>query len=139
MEIVILFGGGDGGGIIITANGIIRIPPYGPNIQRMFGAALSMMAAASFVQESGLAKGLVEQATKLAILGKEMLGKQNSQVSGISQFGYMDDDGVFTCGSTGPIIFVPRGPGWPRFEPDPLPWRQGVGAVELGIAETIGI
>src|SRR3954471_24937532 len=32
MEIVILFGGGDAGGIIITAHGIKRIPPFGPEI-----------------------------------------------------------------------------------------------------------
>lgn len=42
MQTVILFGGGDAGGLIITAHGIKRIPPFGPEILHELRAVNSL-------------------------------------------------------------------------------------------------
>ena len=58
---MILFGGGDGGGIIIDANGIHRIPPYDP------GVLLQLKTASALVGVSALHDAaLTREATAMA-------------------------------------------------------------------------
>src|SRR4029078_2310639 len=47
-SMMILFGGGDGGGIVIDAKGIHRIPPYDP------GVLLQLKAASALVSVNAL-------------------------------------------------------------------------------------
>jgi hypothetical protein len=55
-EVVVLFGGGDGGGFIILNGRIIRIPPYNPETavgraQAVLNAANSLVQAANVNKE----------------------------------------------------------------------------------------
>ena len=58
VELVVLFGGGDGGGYIILNGHIYRIPPYDPETpvgraQAVLNAANSLVQAASVNRELG--------------------------------------------------------------------------------------
>jgi hypothetical protein len=103
---VILFGGGDGGGLVIGPNGIKRIPPWNPDL------AQGLKAVAALVQTSQrssfgksarqLAEQLCEQIVPAIVKGAEQSGGDAS----VLYAGY--DDG-FRCGSTGkkPIPLPP--------------------------------
>jgi hypothetical protein len=103
MEIVILFGGGDAGGIIITAHGIKRIPPFDPGILRQFKALNGLVQLGN----DGALGREVEQIT--ARLTQSVMGQveKHAGVGAGSQVVYMDVDDGFVCGSTGkpPIPF----------------------------------
>lgn len=68
-EVVVLFGGGDGGGFIILNGRIIRIPPYNPETavgraQAVLNAVNSLVQAANVNKE--LNHELTADAQKLA-------------------------------------------------------------------------
>lgn len=130
MAQVILFGGGDGGGLIITASGVRPIPPFDPALRLQLRSVSALLRAERLIPPDEARRqigSLVNKLTNLAV----------GQVEGVigeldAQFGivYQDDDGGFTCGSTGkpPIPFP-----WP---PAPLPGvddlvRRGVLAEEV--------
>ncbi len=80
-EIVVLFGGGDGGGFIIINGKLHRIPPYDPatvlgRAQAVLNAANSLAQAASVNKE--LSNELNATATKLA---QEAVGQITRSVS----------------------------------------------------------
>ncbi|QFP75534.1 hypothetical protein [Deinococcus sp. AJ005] len=99
MQHVILFGGGDGGGLIITADGVRRIPPWTPEIRHMLEGvnALSRlkMEGASALAEKLLSSaekaveqltGTLEKGTTVTYLGR-----------GVGQHADFDDG--FVCGT----------------------------------------
>jgi hypothetical protein len=107
---IVLFGGGDGGGFIITANGIRKIPPYDPPI-------LHALKAARHLAEAGARKGtagdLAGIATRVASGAFEQIQKSaGSSFDRGGEIVFLDADGGFVCGSVGkppiPIPF-PRG------------------------------
>jgi len=103
---VILFGGGDAGGYIITPSGIKPIPPFTPKVLRQL-RAVSAMANASKDLSAGQAR---EFADVLGKLTDTAIGQVASKAGrGEHSFLYMDDDGGgFYCGSTGkPPIPLP--------------------------------
>lgn len=64
-EVVVLFGGGDGGGFIILNGRIYRIPPYNP--ETAVGKAQAVLNAAnSLVHAAGLNKELSQELTAAA-------------------------------------------------------------------------
>ena len=110
---VILFGGGDGGGFIITANGIKPIPPWTPKLAQQL-RAVSALARVSKDRPAGVVAGR-EFTPLLEKLSVDAIGQVATQAgAGEHSFVYVDDDGGgFRCGSTGkpPIPFPPKGLG----------------------------
>lgn len=108
---VILFGGGDGGGIIIGPNGIKPIPPWNPRLQRQL-RAVSALAHVARDKTAGVVVSreltpLLEKLTADAL-------KQVATMAGKGEHSvvYVDDGGDgFTCGTppTKPPIPFPRG------------------------------
>ena len=115
MAQVILFGGGDGGGLIITASGVRPIPPFDPALRLQLRSVAALLRAERAIPQDEVRRqvgSLVNKLTNLAV------GQVEGAVGPVdAEFGivYQDDDGGFTCGSTGkpPIPFP-----WP---PAPLP------------------
>lgn len=109
MAKVILFGGGDGGGLIIGPNGVRPIPPFDLSLR---------------LQLRGLS-GLINGITPMPVEPQREMGKLVNRISNLiieqvesvvgrldegSSLIYQDDDGGFHCGSTGkPPIPIP----WP--------------------------
>lgn len=108
MAQVILFGGGDGGGLIITPNGVRRIPPFNPLL-------LSQLRATSLLVSPGSTERSIESVvTKLSNFVVEKLEGVLGPLDESSTIVYDDPDGGFTCGTTGkPPIPIPH----PNFLP----------------------
>jgi hypothetical protein len=104
---VILFGGGDAGGLVITDHGIKPIPPFDPGILLNLRAANSMLKAAAAVGKDALRAKLTKSAASVANIAVEQIEEAIGPLGANASVVYADDDGGFTCGSTGkpPIPF----------------------------------
>ena len=112
---MVLFGGGDGGGFWVGADGKIhRIPPWNPELLRQLRAANAVLSAAEGLGEKGLGgelHGIGERLTATAIPEVVKAAGQVGAEAGPVVF--LDADDGFVCGSTGkrPGHFpVPHGP-----------------------------
>ncbi len=114
MAHIILFGGGDGGGIIITAHGVRRIPPFDP-------ALLAQLRGVSLLVNSIDNDGDKVSQGELRSITTKAANYIVEQIEGIfgpldknSSIVFDDPEGGFTCGSTGkPPIPIPQ----PHFLP----------------------
>lgn len=134
MKMVVLFGGGDGGGLIITDNGVRPIPPFDPGLRQLLrSAAAAVNAAAAAKGESRRGK-MAKLSTSLCNLAVEQVEEVVGPLDGERAIVYQDDDGGFTCGSTGkPPIPIP----WP---PQSLPTISDLiasGAIEKDLVEFV--
>jgi hypothetical protein len=107
MAKVILFGGGDGGGIRITPKGVEPIPPFDPSIRHQLRALNQLVRAGRLLPEKAsnrLLGGIIGKLTGAVLIQLEGLLGEIDADNGLI---YQDDDGGFTCGSTGkpPIPF----------------------------------
>jgi hypothetical protein len=107
MAKVILFGGGDGGGIRITLKGVEPIPPFDPSIRHQLRALNQLALAGRLLPEKASGRslgGIIGKLTGLVLTQLEGLLGEIDADNGLI---YQDDDGGFTCGSTGkpPIPF----------------------------------
>ncbi len=77
-EVVILFGGGDGGGIAVINGRLILIPPYDP--ETAVGRAQAVLTAAnSLAQAARVNKELSSELTSVALkLTQEAVGQITS-------------------------------------------------------------
>lgn len=107
MAKVILFGGGDGGGIRITPNGIEPIPPFDPALRYQLRALNTLVRAGRYMQEKDYTRLLGTATTKLTDAVLTQLEGLVGEIDADNGLIYQDDDGGFTCGSTGkpPIPF----------------------------------
>lgn len=104
----ILFGGGDGGGLIITANGVRRIPPFDPAIFKQLRATALLTNAYSPKASADTRRELQALATKAANLVVGQVEADIGPLGSDAMLIYDDDDGGFYCGSTGkPPIPIP--------------------------------
>lgn len=106
----ILFGGGDGGGLIITANGVRRIPPFDPYLSRQLKAISLLSNSFSPPNLSASRREQEKLVTKLCNLAVEQVEQVVGPLDAGSQIVYDDDGGGFYCGTTGkpPIPIPPR-------------------------------
>jgi hypothetical protein len=109
MKSVILFGGGDGGGFIITENGVRPIPPFDPLVLRTLKSTAGLVTAASIARGDKASGKLAKAAANLANIAVEQVENVVGPLEGPYSLVFQDDDGGFTCGSTGK-------------PPVPLPW-----------------
>jgi hypothetical protein len=111
MAMVILFGGGDGGGLYITASGVRPIPPFDPFLRRELKGLASLVSATA--QPGGDAeRELAQLVNKLSNVAIGQIEAAVGPLDGDVGLVYMDEDGGFRCGSTGkppvPIPWPPR-------------------------------
>ena len=105
---VILFGGGDGGGLVITKDGVKPLPPFEPFVLAQIKAVAHLATAAG---APGVARGeLTDVATRLAGIAferiEEVAGPLDREAGLIVA---MEDGDGFVCGSTGlPPVPIPR-------------------------------
>ncbi|MBW8817376.1 MAG: hypothetical protein JF598_03880 [Streptomyces sp.] len=132
MATVILFGGGDGGGLVIGPDGIRPIPPFDPAVMRQLRAVCELVPVAHARRIGGIRSEIGQLASKLANLAvpqvEAIVGELDEQRSVI----FLDDDGGWYCGTTGqpPIPF----PWPPRKGPD-LDGLVTGGVIDSGMIE----
>ena len=104
---VIVFGGGAGGGLVITEQGVRPIPPFDPGILFNLRAANAMLKSSLAVHQDKMRTKLLKSASSLCNLAIEQIEEAVGPLEGNSALIYQDDDGGFSCGSTGkpPIPF----------------------------------
>lgn len=93
---VILFGGGDGGGLRITDHGVERIPPYDPQVLRQLKAVNALLQAQSL--ESSLGREVGGATERLA---QQVVAHVDKAVGGLGNGAvvYLDVDDGFSCGN----------------------------------------
>lgn len=106
MAKLVLFGNGDGGGLIIGPNGVRPIPPFDPAMRlqlRGLSALLNGMTRMSGKPAQEMGKLLNQVSNLLVVEIEEIVGPLDGENSVV----YQDEDGGFSCGSTGkpPIPF----------------------------------
>lgn len=133
MRSVILFGGGDGGGLIITDKGVRPIPPFDPGILRILKSASSMVNSLTTTSREGALKTkMAKLSASLANLAVEVVEEVVGELEGDQALIYQDDDGGFYCGSTGkPPIPIP----WPPSVIPSLPELMAAGLIERDVVD----
>ncbi len=103
MSQVILFDQGKDGGLLIDpSSGIRPIPPFAPSILAHLGAIAQLLKAAQGTSlEEGTFRDLSSLTNKLSNLAVERVEGAVGPLVGMDSLVYLDDDGGFTCGSTG--------------------------------------
>ncbi len=105
-RIVILFGGGDAGGIIITPHGIKRIPPWNPLITATLKGLQHLMHADVSIDDREISNEISGVAARL---NDRIVGWVDNEVGSATSIVFLDGDDGFVCGSTGkPPIPIPR-------------------------------
>ena len=112
---MILFGGGDGGGIYIGSDGKIhRIPPWTPEIMAELKAVNALATASQRLGNQGTGKEMFALAERVSTTVIPQIAKTvHGGVAADHSVAFLDADDGFTCGSTGkhPIPFpIPHGP-----------------------------
>jgi hypothetical protein len=130
---VILFGGGDGGGLILTDNGVRPIPPFDPDVLLTLKATAAMVKSLSSSRDDSRGKK-AKLAAGLANLAISQVEEVVGPLDGPNAVIYQDDDGGFTCGSTGrpPLPFP-----WPPSPLPTLPQLMSAGFVEIDLVELL--
>jgi hypothetical protein len=115
MSTVILFGGGDAGGLVITAKGVRPIPPFDPGVRLQLRGVAAIIHALDRIPDREIQRKLAPLIQNTTNLVMEQIEQILGPLKGDHALVYQDDDGGFTCGSTGkPPIPIP----WP---PSPIP------------------
>ncbi|HEY0525596.1 MAG TPA: hypothetical protein VGD08_19545 [Stellaceae bacterium] len=130
MAQVIIFGGGDAGGIIITEHGVRRIPPFDPGILLQLRGVSSLAQSTLFARAEHLGQEFASLLNKLSNVVVGRVEAVVGQLDAENSLVYQDDEGGFTCGSTGkpPIPFPKKAPSVPHLS-DVL--SRGVISAEL--------
>jgi hypothetical protein len=134
MKTVILFGGGDGGGLIITENGVRPIPPFDPAIRLSLKSASSMVNASTEARDERVRGKIAKLATSLCNLAVTQVEQVVGPLDANRSLIFQDDDGGFTCGSTGkPPIPLP----WPPRPMPSLPDLIAAGLIETDLIDFV--
>lgn len=112
MARVILFGGGDGGGLIITEGGVRPIPPFDPGIRLQLRGISALLNGIQQIPDEP-AREMSTWLNRVSNLIVEQVEAAVGPLDEDNSLIYQDEDGGFTCGSTGrpPIPFP-----WPAPE-----------------------
>jgi hypothetical protein len=134
MAQVILFGGGDGGGLIIGPNGVRPIPPFDPSIRLQLRGLSALVGSLKGLPEKPQ-REMSKLANKVSNLVVEQVEGVVGRLEGDNSLIYQDDDGGFTCGSTGkpPIPFP-----WPPVQTASLGDLIRGGLIERDLVDFLG-
>ncbi|WP_283135798.1 hypothetical protein [Rhizohabitans arisaemae] len=110
MAKIILFDGGDGGGLVLTDNGVEPIPPFAPRVRSQIKAVGHLVATAvEQGPEHSELSGLATRLANIAIQQVEAIVGPLDPEASLIVTGH-DTDG-FVCGTTGkPPVPLPRPP-----------------------------
>ncbi len=134
MKIIILFGGGESGGLIVTENGVRPIPPFEPAIRRNLKSAAAMVNAVKEAPHEGTRQKMAKMATSLCNLAVEQIEEVVGPLDAERSLVFQDDDGGFTCGANGkPPIPLP----WPPGSMPSLPDLIAAGVIEADLLELV--
>lgn len=132
---VILFGGGDAGGLIITASGVRPIPPFSPDIMGTLKSAAAIVNAIETTSNKKTAGKMAKLAISLCNLAVEQMESVVGPLDPERSIVFQDEDGGFTCGSTGkPPIPLP----WPPLTAPSVRDLIRTGVVEADLIELVG-
>jgi len=133
MAQVILFGGGDGGGLIIGPNGVRPIPPFDPSIRLQLRGLSAMLAGITRIPEKPQ-REMGKLVNRVSNLVMEQVEAVAGRLEGDNALIYQDEDGGFTCGSTGkPPIPIP----WPPLQSPTLTDLIATGALEHDLIDFV--
>lgn len=102
MAYVVLFGGGDAGGVILTEHGIKPIPAWNPYGLGQLRALSALVAARATVGPRRVDRALDQM---IEALSRSVMDAANEDFGSLGNGGILftdDEDGVY-CGSTGPV------------------------------------
>ena len=112
VKTVILSDGGTAGGLMVTASGVRSIPPFNPVVRLSLKSAAAMVNAVSSAPSGDPRRKMARLATSLCNLAVEQVEEVVGPLGADRSLIYQDDDGGFSCGSTGkppvPVIWPPR-------------------------------
>jgi len=118
MKTLILFGGGDGGGLMITPNGVSPIPPFDPALLNSIRSTANIMVAMGKTSDSSMQGKLSKMDVGMANISVELAENIYGPLNPDRAIVYQDEDGGFTCGTAGK-------PPWP------FPWPpKSVGGID---------
>jgi hypothetical protein len=112
LDMVILFGGGDGGGIVITEAGIERLPPFDHRLRSRLKAVSALVKADARLAPEGREelRGLADRVARSIV--PAVVERAGDAATGENSIVYIEPDGGFVCGTTGkPPLPVPWPPG----------------------------
>jgi hypothetical protein len=134
MKIVILFGGGESGGLIVTEHGVRPIPPFEPAIRKSLKSAAAMVNAVGEAAQEATRQKMAKMATSLCNLAVEQVEEVVGPLDAERSLVFQDDDGGFTCGSNGkPPIPLP----WPPGAMPSLPDLIAAGVIETDLLQLV--
>ena len=109
-DMILIFGGGDGGGLWIHPNGTIeRIPPFGPAESGLFRSVGKLAAASDAIGDPAVRDQVISASTAIARqVGSLLTEHFGEAATGDSSIVFLDGEDGFICGSTGqPPIPIP--------------------------------
>lgn len=132
MKRIVVPEGGRKGTLIVTENGVRSTEPFSPDILHLLKATASLVMASSTSSGAKDIRSIARHSTTIANLAIQQIEQAIGPLDDESSLLYYDEDGGFSCGSTGkvPIPFP-----WP---PSPIPSLQDLlaaGVVEKELVE----
>jgi hypothetical protein len=134
MKRLVIPDGGRTGAFIVTENGVRSVQPFSAEILHLLKAAASLVRASSVSIDAKDSRSIARHSTTIANLAVQQIEQAIGPLDAESSLLYYNEDGGFSCGSTGkiPIPFP-----WP---PSPVPSLQDLlaaGVVEKELVEYI--
>jgi hypothetical protein len=134
MKTVILFGGGNDGGLVVTDSGARAIRPFEKAIRLNLRAASAMVNAVSAARDDSISKKLSKLAASVAGLAVQQVEDIVGPLDADRAVIFQEDDGGFTCGSTGkPPVPLP----WPPREIPTVPDVLAAGVIEPDLVDLL--
>lgn len=109
-QTVVLFDGGDNGGILISGRGVRPIPAFDPGLRRTLKSVSMLLEAIGLTRDQASARKLSKQAVGLCNLAIEQVEEVLGPLNPDRAIVYQSGDGGFACGALGkpPLAFA-----WP--------------------------
>ena len=127
MKTLVAFDGGAKGALLITETGVLPMPPLKPDLLQALKGTAKLVSSLGASTDKSMQSKLSKMAIGAANLAVEMAEGQFGALNPNRAIIYQDEDGGFTCGSTGkpPLPFP-----WP-----PRPIREPGDLVRQGLVE----
>lgn len=134
MKTVVIFEGGNSGSLLITDNGVRPIPPFEADIRLMLKSASAMVNSLSASSNPTIRGKKAKLALSLSNLAITEVENVVGALEGEQCLIYQDEDGGFTCGSTGkpPLPIT-----WPPTVLPSLPSLISSGVIEKDLIELL--
>lgn len=132
MPKLILFGGGDAGGLLIGPHGVTPVPPFDPALRLQLRSIGTLVRAQEQIPDTNVRRQLSAAVTTLTNLAVSQVENVIGDIDDADGIVFQSDDGGFTCGSTGrPPIPIP----WPPVNAPSLQRLITGGAISREAAE----